>query len=166
MLSSRVHHHLSDKSIIHLMYKFNRCSFLQHYPQKSRHVTRSTLARETISLAEAFHQSYILKHVFQRILGNRIYISMMTNSKLLSDVITWNWLATEARLIVYIAAVREAYNQRTIPNIALIDRAYNNADPLTKIAYYQLSEKVTPTGYLNHSIRQYVLGPSTHLCLV
>lgn len=45
-------------------------------------------------------------------------ILMIADSELLFDVITGNRYTTEARLMVDIADVRAAYNQRIISNIA------------------------------------------------
>lgn len=150
--------------IILLMDAYNRCSILQFSSHKSRRVTRSSLAGETIALADAFDNVFLLQHDLQRILGKQIPILMMTDSKLLFDVITGNKYTTEARLMVDIAAVREAYNQRTISNIALIERAYNIADPLTKITHSNILQNIMETGYLRHPISQYVLDSQLKLC--
>lgn len=135
----------------------NHRSILQYSSHKSCRFTRSSLAGENIALADAFNQVYILKHDLQRILGKQVPILMLTDSKLLFDVITGNRYTTEARLMVDIAAVREAYNQRIITNIALIDRHYNLADSFTKIEHSPFLEQVLKSAYLHHPIRQYVL---------
>lgn len=131
---------------------------------KQDRITRSSLAGETIALVEAFDHSYLLKHDLQRILGKRIPFHLMTDSKLLFDVITGNLYTTKARLIMDIATVRESHNQHIVSNIALPDRVYKIVDPFKKIVHCPLLERVMFTGYLNHSIWQYVLDTSIDLC--
>ena len=58
---------------------------------------------------------------------------MITDSKLLVDVITGNNYTTEKRLMVDIASIREAYNDHIISNIALIRSEHNAADAMTKV---------------------------------
>lgn len=77
------------------------------------------MADETIALAQAFNHSFALKHDFQKMLGFNISLLMITHSKVLFDIITGNIYTTEKRLMVNIAAVREAYNQVIISNISL-----------------------------------------------
>ena len=91
------------------------------------------MAGETIALAEAFAQAFILKHDLHRITGRYFPLLMLIESKILFDVVTRNWYTTEARLIVDIAAVCEAYKNKTISNLGWIKREYNAADSLTKI---------------------------------
>ena len=59
---------------------------------------------------------------------------MITDSKLLVDVITGNNYTTEKRLMVDIASIREAYNDHIISNIALIRSEHNAAGAMTKVA--------------------------------
>lgn len=95
----------------------NYCSILQFGSHKARRITPSSLAGETLALSNAFHHAYLLKHDLQGILVIQIPILILTDSKLLSDVITGNQCTAEARLMMDIASFREAYNQRTISNI-------------------------------------------------
>lgn len=141
----------------------NHCCILQYSSHKARRATRSSLAEETFALSNTFDHSYLLKHDLQQILGMHEPILMLTDSNLLFDVITGNRYTTEARLVVDIAAVCEAYNQRIISNIALTDLAYNIADPLIKIVYSPPLKKVMTTSYLNHTIRKYVLDTNLEL---
>lgn len=143
--------------VISLLDSNHRCNTLQSTFYKSCRVIRSSLASETIAFVDAFDISLILEHDLQSILGKPILLLMMIDSKLLLDVITGNGYTTESRLIVDIAAVREAYNQRIISNIALIDREYNPADSFTKIVHAPLLEKIMKNGYLYHPINQYIL---------
>lgn len=133
------------------------CCILQFSSHKSRRVVRSSGAGETIALADAFDQAFILRHDLQRILGKEIPLLMLTDSKVLFDVITGNRYTTEARLMVDIAAVRETYNNRIISNIGLIRRDYNPADGLTKIAPNPALHKIMHTHIIDHPIEQYIV---------
>ena len=88
-----------------------RCCLLHYSSHNSRRITRSGMAGETIALAEAFDHFFVT-HELQRILGRPVPLLMMTDSKLLFDFIPGNKYTTEARWMVDISAVREAYNQR------------------------------------------------------
>lgn len=115
------------------------------------------MAAEALAFADAFDQAYILKHDLQRILGQEIPLFMLTDSKLLFDVITGNRYTTEKRLMVDIAAVREAYNDRIIANIGLIRSEYNAADAMTKITLNVPLTNILRTHRVSHPIEQYVV---------
>lgn len=82
---------------------------------------------------------------------------MLPNSKILFDVIIENIYTTEARIMVYIAAVREAYKKCNIPNIGFIFREYNVADGLTKIDLNLALRKLLKFHRINHPIEHYVM---------
>ena len=81
----------------------------------------------------------------------------MTDLKLLFDVITRKRYTTEARLMMEIAAVREAYNQRLIPNIAFIKTEHNVADALAKTKSNDAPLWMLQTHMLNHLVEQFVV---------
>lgn len=81
----------------------------------------------------------------------------MIVTKLIFDFITGNHYTSNSRQMVDIAAVREFYNRRIITDDVLIDRKYNIADPLTKIAYCPLLDQGMRTGILKHLVRRYIL---------
>lgn len=143
--------------IIFLTDASGKCCVISFSSHKSRRVTRSSMAGETIALAEAFDLSFILKHDLQRMLGREIPLLLFTDSKLLFDVITGNRYTTEARLMVDVASVREAYNQKIISNIALIKKEHNVADALTKIKPNDALLQVLSAHKLIHPIQQYVV---------
>ena len=61
-------------------------------------------------------------------LGQHILILMLTDSHQVFTTLTSAKMTTERRLMVDIESVREAYNDRTIANVALIRSADNYAD--------------------------------------
>lgn len=76
--------------IVLLMDRSGTCCVLQFSSHKSRRITRSSMAGETIALAEGFDHAFIIKHDLQRILGRKVPLLLVTDSKLLFDVITRN----------------------------------------------------------------------------
>jgi len=82
---------------------------------------------------------------------------MLTDSIQLFDVITRSRYTAEKRLMVDISAVREAYLEKTISNIALIKSEHNPADSLTKIGGNDAFEKLLATNTISHPVEQYVI---------
>ena len=81
---------------------------------------------------------------------------MLTDSKALFDVIKGSKYMTEKRLMVDLAAIREAYKDRTISNIGLIRSEHNLADGL-KIGPNAALQKWLQNNTLQHPIEQYVI---------
>jgi hypothetical protein len=54
---------------------------------KSRMVTRSVLAAETIALVEAYHVGYCLRHELSRLLGRHVSLTLATDSQTLFNAI-------------------------------------------------------------------------------
>jgi hypothetical protein len=88
---------------------------------------------EALAFADAFGHTFILKHDLHLVLGREVSLLMLTDSKMLFDIITGNKYTTEKRLMAD-ASILEAYNDRKISNIALIRSEHNAADAMTKIA--------------------------------
>ena len=105
-----------------------RCCFAQFSSHKSRRVVRLSSAGEILAFADAFEHAFNVKHDLQGITGKAIPLLTLTDSKILLDVITGNKYTTECRLMVDIAAIREAFEQKIISNIGLIRRQYHAAD--------------------------------------
>lgn len=126
--------------------------------RKSRRVIRSSLTGETVAIAYVFDCAYILKHDLQRMLGKFIPLLLVTDSKFLFDVITGNRYTSEARLMVDILAVREAYNIRIIYNIAYIRRMFNISDALTKVVPNQFFNHLLCHGKIDHPIELYIIS--------
>ena len=143
--------------IIVLMDKHHRGSILHFSSHKSRRVTRSSIAAENLAFVDGFGNAFILRHDLQRMLGRKILLLMLTDSKALFDVITGSDYTTEKRLMVDLAAIREAYNDRTISIIGLIRSEHNPAAGLTKTGPNAAWQKLLQTNKLQHPIEQYVI---------
>jgi hypothetical protein len=82
---------------------------------------------------------------------------MLTDSKLLFEVITGNKYTTEKGLMADIASTREAYKDRVIANIALIRSEHNTADAMTKLGHIASLETLMCTNKVTHPVEQYVV---------
>jgi hypothetical protein len=69
------------------------------------------MAAETLAFVDAFDNSFILRHELARMVGMDLPLLMMMDIRALFDVITRARYATEWRLMVDIAASREAYKE-------------------------------------------------------
>ena len=82
------------------------------------------MAAETLAFSNAFDNVLIIKHDLERMIGP-VHLLMLTDSKALFDVLTRTRYTTERRLMVDIAAAREAFHERIISNIGLIRSEFN-----------------------------------------
>jgi len=137
----------------------NQFAVLHFMSHKSKRVTRSSMAAETLSFAHEFDYASLLKHDLERILHTRIPILMLMDSQALFDVLTRAKYTTEKRLMIDIAAACQAYNNRMIDNIALIRSEYNPADALTKIGPNEALRKLLVSHQVSHPVEQYVIDP-------
>lgn len=88
-------------------------------------------------------------------LGQCVPILMLTDLAQLFSNSTPAKSTTERRLMVDMAALREAYNDRAIANSALINSGDNPADGLTKIEANPAILDLLRTHQLSHPIVQY-----------
>lgn len=151
--------------IICLVDATQRCSILHYSSFKSTRVTRSSMAGETLAFAAGFDNAFLLLHDLQRMLGRKIPLLMFTDSRQLFDVLTRSNYTTERRLMVDIAAAREAYNDSTISNIGLIRSQYNIADALTKDGGNDALLTFLRESKISHPVEQYILRTSNHNAL-
>ena len=100
---------------------------------------------------------FLIKHEVQRLLGRDIPVTMLTDCQLLFDALTRSRYTTERRLMVNIAAAREAYSNGLIFNIGLIRSEHNPADSLTKVKCNNAMYKLLCTHRLSHPVQQYVI---------
>lgn len=66
--------------LIVLMEKFQRFSVLQFSSHKSKLVTRSSMAAETLAFVNVFDKSFFLRNDIQRIMGRKVPLLMLTNT--------------------------------------------------------------------------------------
>jgi hypothetical protein len=119
--------------IIVLTDNTNRASIVHCQSHKPQSLTRSSMAGETLAFADGFDNAFLLRHELESMLGQPVPLIMFTESQALFNVVTRNKTTTERRLMVDVAAARQAYHSMIISNIGLIKPCYNPADELTKV---------------------------------
>lgn len=145
--------------IVILMDKHQRRTIIQFASRKCRRVTRSCMAAESLALVDAFDNAFVIKHDVQRMIGSRVPLLMLTDSKCLFDVITGSRYTSEKRLMIDLEALREAYKRRDIDNIGLINSADNAADSLTKLKANSALLRLMTQERVDHPLQQYVTEP-------
>ncbi len=131
--------------------------FLDFSSHKSRRIARSTSTAEAFAFVHGFDHAYLLQHDLQALLGRPIPILMLTDSDILFKNITSARYTSERRLMIDINAAREAYNDRSMSNIALIDSVHNPADGLTKVRSNGALRQLLETHTINHPVRQFIV---------
>ena len=144
--------------IIFLSDASQRCNVVAYRSYKSRRKTRSVLGGEVLAFADAFDASYALRRDLEKMLGKAIPISVLTDSKSLFDIITKSSATLEKRLMIDVAAAREAYGKQELNDIGLISSENNPADAFTKggLKAKQMLLQVLATGSLNHKVEQWI----------
>jgi len=133
------------------------CHVLLYTSAKSRRVVRSIMAGEVYAFAKAFDDAFVIKHDLERNYHQHMPLIMLTDSKQLFDVITRASHPTEKRLMVEIAAAREAHNKHEISNVDLLKSEHNVADGLTKPRPCAVLENVLRTGRDNNPAQQWII---------
>jgi hypothetical protein len=118
------------------------------------------MAAETLAFAQAFDAAFALRHQLFELLGREVPILMHTDSAALFDAITRYKRTTEARLMIDIHAVREAYRRKELHNVALIRSEYNIADAMTKVPGNAALLQCLRTHQVRHHVEQYVIEPN------
>ena len=141
--------------IIFLADKNNSCQPLLWSSHKSKRVSRSVLGCETMAFADAFDVAFAIRHDLERMIGNKVPISMFTDSLSLFDVMTKATIKTEESLMIDLTVVQECYNNSKLDQIGFIRSENNPADALTKITRNSTLEKMLDTAKLDHRVEQW-----------
>ena len=129
--------------------------------RKSRRVVRSVLAVEVYAFGAACDEGYMLRHDLERLYDCHIPLTILTDSKQLFDVVTRGSHPTEKRLLIDVAAAREAYNHREISSVGLVTSANNISDSLTNVKPSGALELLLATGVDRTPVVQWVIRPGT-----
>jgi hypothetical protein len=109
-----------------------------------------------MAFADGVDMAVMLKHDIERMLDRTIPIQVFTDSLSLFDVITRSTTTVEKRLMIDIAAAKEAYKEGTLDTIGFIRTRFNPADAFTKIGRCQALEDILTKGEIDHPIEQWV----------
>jgi hypothetical protein len=82
---------------------------------------------------------------------------MLTDSESLFKTLTGTRYTTERRLLIDIAAARQAYQSREISNIEYIRSADNAADALTNIGFNMALYRLLTSSHIIHTVIQWVV---------
>ncbi len=90
------------------------------------------MAAEVIAFSDAFDVGYTLATELSSLLGRKVPLILLTDSKSLFDVISKGSRTSEKRMMLDIAAARERYRRRDIFNIGFVRSSKNLVYGLTK----------------------------------
>jgi transposase InsO family protein len=138
------------------------CCVLSFRSFKSKRIARSSMAAETMAFADTFDASFAIKHDLESMLGQRIPLLILTDSRPLFDVLVCAKYTTEKRLMIDISAAREGFNRRDITNVCLIRSEHNVADAMTKFSSNNALNRLLETHMVQHPVEQYVVDPLPH----
>jgi len=139
-----------------------RAHILSFSSRKCRRVVHSIMAGEVYAFTAAFDEAFIIRYDLERLYGRHIPINIFTDSKQLFDVVTKGSHPTEKRLMVDVAAARQAYARHDISNVGLIASNDNIADPLTKAHGCGALNELLRTGVDRTPVVQWVIRPPAH----
>lgn len=125
--------------------------------RKSRRVVRSAMAGDAFALTAALDEAFTLRYDLDILYGQHIPLSIFTDSKQLFDVVTRASHPTEKRLLIDIAAAREAYNRMDISNVCLVKSEDNMSDGLTKVKPFAAQDRFLRTGIDSTPVEQSVI---------
>lgn len=141
--------------------KDNNAAIIHFSSWKCRRITRSVLAAEVHAFSSCYDYCVTLAHDLSNMLGRKVDTFMFTDSKSLFDTITKLSSVSEKRLLIDIAALREAYVCQDLKNVAHVSSQYNIADVLTKSKppadCRDLLHSLMRTGKLAHPINQWII---------
>lgn len=125
--------------------------------KKSRRVVRSIMRGEIFALADGFDRSFMLRHDLERIYAEKVPLYILKDSKQVFDTITMASTTTKRRLLIDIAAARQAYNRQEISNIGLVSSEDMIADGLTKTTAESSLAELLKSGRSELKVKQWII---------
>lgn len=110
----------------------NRCNIIQWSSTKCKRVTRSVLAAELYAMVQGFDAASALKNCVDQIFKKPIPLIICVDSFSLYECMVKLGTTREKRLMIDIAALRQAYERREIAEVIWIEGPNNPADSMTK----------------------------------
>jgi len=146
--------------IILLCDSSGQAHILSYSSRKCRRVVHSIMAGEVYAFSAAFDEAFVIRYDLERLYRRRIPLNMFTDSKQLFDVVTKASHPTEKRLLVDIAAARQAYNRQDLSNVGLVASENNIADALSKARGCGALDALLRTGVDRTPVVQWVIRPT------
>ena len=135
----------------------NSAHIIDFSSKKSRRVVRSIMGGEIFALADGFDRAFMFRHDLERMYARKIPLYVLTDSKQVFDTITKASKTTERRLLIDIAAARQAYNRQEISNIGLVASEDMVADGLTKTNAGASLINVLRSGHNALNVKQWII---------
>lgn len=130
---------------------------IQFKSYKEKRVTRSAMSGEVIAFGDMSDYAITLAIELSTILSKHVPLLLLTDSKCLFDVVAKNSRTSEKRTMLDIAAVREAFREKTISDIGFVRSSHNVADGLTNAMSQKLLHQILKTGFLDLHIEQWII---------
>ena len=145
----------------------DRCYVLTYARKKARRIVRSIMDVGVYDFAYAFYAAYTLKNDFERVYDQPLPLIMQTDLKQMFDVITRASPTTWKRLMIDVAAARDAYSKHEISNVGLVKSEHYVADGLTNPGLRSALKTMLRTGIDNNRAQNWIIrsNPATNLTM-
>ena len=104
-----------------------------------------------------------MRHDLESILGQKIPLQMITDSKSLFDVIVKNSTTAERCLIIDIKDDRESYESMKMSNVGFVRSENNPADAFTKPKFCAALESMLAIGVIDLNVEEWVVRSSSSI---
>eukprot|EP00173_Palmaria_palmata_P000047 Plantae.Rhodophyta-Palmaria_palmata.ctg10239.p1 GENE.Plantae.Rhodophyta-Palmaria_palmata.ctg10239~~Plantae.Rhodophyta-Palmaria_palmata.ctg10239.p1 ORF type:complete len:245 (+),score=21.58 Plantae.Rhodophyta-Palmaria_palmata.ctg10239:319-1053(+) len=118
---------------IFLMDNTGRFSLIKYWSSKCRRICQSAMAAEACAFADTFDAAYVLKHELDRLLGRDVSLQMLIDSKQVFEAISHSTRTKERRVMIDLAATKQAFERTEITDLGLVSGSSMMADAFTKI---------------------------------
>ena len=139
--------------VIIMVDKFDKCNILHYGSNRCQRVCRSVLAAEMHALILGFDFEYVIQDMVKELIGRKLDVEVMTDSKTLFNVVTKEAMTTERRLQIDILTIKQSYDEGEIRRMSWLPGMMNPADSLTKYIVSKLSPLFQLMRYNIFSVR-------------
>jgi hypothetical protein len=145
----------SQLGFVILLTDFNgNCVFLDYTSWQSKRIVRFVLRAEMLAFSEGFDRAFAIRHELKSLLSSTVPISVLTDSKGLFDVIVESSSTQERRLMIDVAAAKQAYDCKDTSDIGFIRSPFNIAEGFTKPGICSALVDCLKTGWIIHPVEQ------------
>jgi hypothetical protein len=135
----------------------NRFNLVTFRSGQCHRVTHSAMAAETCAFAECFDAAYVLNHDLETLLCRPIRLQMLTDSKQLFDCISHSSRAKERRIMIDVAAAKQAFERNEISDLGHVRGSDMLADCFTKVTRPVQLMEALERRVLDHGIQQWIV---------
>ena len=143
--------------IVVLRDKHSRFSILQFKSAKCHRITKSAMAAETCAFVEAFDVAWTMKYELELLLKRQVPLQMLVDSKQLFQSISHGTRTKEKRLMIDLAASKQAFNRKEITDLGLVRTNHMLADCFTKVMKPTQLVDAMKSGILDHAIENWIV---------